>query len=225
MFSSIDISSRFNTAGQEGVIDCDLRTLRPETIHTGKSPFRLTASDGKSAVAVATRGSTPTSLPSSVSGIPIHSDFSSILFLHACAKHAANREPDRLLWDVFDSADVLGWYEARYEDGFTETISIRYGVNIAEWNWQSRELDRDYCYGADPVIVSKEGLRPITMFAFEWENPRPGKVLSELSLNGTTGFRGADEDYTDHYGPVIADNAVMLVAVSIVNSRQPARND
>ena len=223
MFTAMDISSCFNTAGQEGVIECDLRGLKPEIIQTGKVPFQMSASGGKAAIAVATKGSKPTNLPSSVGKIPINSDFSSILFLHACAKPSANREPDRLLWDVFDSADVLGWYEVRYEDGYMEIIPLRYGVNIAEWDWQSRELDRDYCYGADPVVVSKDGLRPITMFAYEWENPRPGKVVSEISLNGTIGFRGADEDYTDHYGPVIADNAIILGAVSIVKSRERSR--
>ena len=128
------------------------------------------------------------------------------------------------MWDVFDSADLLGWYEARYEDGYTETIPIRYGVDIAEWNWQSRKLDRDYCYGADPIMVNAPDTQRITMFAYEWENPRPGKVISELRLNGTSGFRGADEDYTDHYGPVIADNAIILVAISVVKNREAARN-
>ena len=223
-FSAIDISPHFNTAGQEGLVDCDLRTLKAETVYAGKAPFHLGTSNGKAAIAVATTGDQATTFPSSVSGIRIHSDFSSILFLHACAKPAANREPDRLLWDVFDSADLLGWYEVRYEDGYAETIPIRYGVDIAEWNWQSRKLDRDYCYGADPIMVSAADAKAITMFAYEWENPRPGKAVSELRLNGTTGFRGADEDYTDHYGPVIADNAIILVAISVVKSRDAARN-
>ena len=223
-FSAIDISPHFNTVGQEGPVDCDLRTLKAETVYAGKAPFRLSTSSGKAAVAVATTGNQATTFPSSVSGIRIDSDFSSLLLLHACAKPAANREPDRLLWDVFDSADLLGWYEARYEDGFTETIPIRYGVDIAEWNWQSRKLDRDYCYGADPIMVGAADAKAITMFAYEWENPRPGKAVSELRLNGTTGFRGADEDFTDHYGPVIADNAIILVAVSVVKSRDAARN-
>jgi hypothetical protein len=223
-FSPIDISSRFNTAGRQGAIECDLRTVKHDTVYVGKAPFRLSNSSGKAAIAVATIGSQATSLPSSVSGIRIDSDFSSILFLHACAKPAANREPDRLLWDVFDSADLLGWYEARYQDGYTETIPIRYGMNIAEWNWQSRKLYRDYCYGADPVTVSEAGANDLTMFAYEWDNPRPGKVVSEVKLNGTTGFRSADPDYSDRYGPVIAENAVILVAVSIVKSRESARN-
>jgi hypothetical protein len=223
-FSSIDISPHFNTVGQEGLVDCDLRGLKAETVYAGKVPFRLGTWNGKAAVAVATKGNQATTFPSSVSGIRIASDFSSLLLLHSCAKPAANREPDRLLWDVFDSADLLGWYEAQFEDGYTETIPIRYGVNIAEWNWQSRKLDRDYCYGADPILVSAADATAITMFAYEWENPRPGKAVSELRLHGTTGFRGADEDYTDHYGPVIADNAIILLAISVVKSRDSAPN-
>ena len=222
-FSPIDISSRFNLGGPAGVIDCDLNSIHQQTLYLRKVPFRIGRAMEKAAIAVATIGSKPSSLPSLVDGIRIDSDFSSLVFMHACAKPAANREPDRLLWDVFDSADVLGWYEARYEDGYTETIPIRYGVNIAEWDWQSRKATRDYCYGADPINVNGEGAHSITMFAYEWSNPRPGKVVAELRLHGTRGFRGADSDYTDHYGPVIDDNAIMLLAVSVVNSREPAR--
>ena len=224
-FSPIDLSARFNMAGHEGGIDCDLNSIPKRTVYSGKVPFRLAQSGGKNGIAVATGSNKSSSLPSIVDRIRIDSDFSSLVFLHACAKPAANREPDRLLWDVVDSADLLGWYEARYEDGFTETIPVRYGVNIAEWDWQSRKADREYCYGADPTIVNREGAKSITMFAFEWQNPRPGKEVVELSLNATHGFRGADADYTDHYGPVIADNAILLLAISLVKSRESARKD
>jgi hypothetical protein len=50
-------------------------------------------------------------------------------------------------------------------------------------------------------------------------NPRLGKVISEVRLKGTAGFRGADPDYTNHYGPTIADNAVILAAISVANAR------
>jgi Glycosyl hydrolase family 20, domain 2/Glycosyl hydrolase family 20, catalytic domain len=222
--SPVEISPLFNTAGQEGVIECDLRAIKREKIHMGRVPFQLANSGEKTAIAVAVTSAKPTSLPSSVAGIRIGADFSSLLFLHASAVPAANREPDRLLWDVFDSADVLGWYEVVYEDGYAQTIPIRYGVDIGELTWQSRGADRDYCYGADPLIVSKEGAKRITMFACEWENARPGKAVSEIRLNGTTGFRGADADYTDHYGPIIVDNAIVLAAISMVRSRDSARN-
>lgn len=221
-FTPVDISARFNVGRRTGVLECDLNSIQQQTIYLGKVPFGIGRVAEKAAIAVATLGSKAAILPSSVDGIRIGLDFSSLILLHACARPAANREPDRLLWDVPDSADLLGWYELRYEDGYRETIPIRYGVNIAEWDWQSRKSDRDYCYGADPVVIHSEK-NPITMFAFEWQNSRPGKVVSELTLNGTHGFRGADSDYTDHYGPVIDDNAIMLLAVSVVNSREPAK--
>jgi hypothetical protein len=220
--SAIDISGRFNTAGREAVIGCDLRKMKRGRFYLGRIPFDLASSGGKSAVAVATTGAGPVALPSAVNGIRIGFDVSSVLFLHASARPAANREPDRLLWDVFDSADLLGWYEVIFEDLYTQTIPIRYGVNIAEWDWQSRNSERDYCYGADPVVVSTEA-KPITMFAFEWENSRPGKALSEIRLKGTAGFHGADLDYTNHYGPLISDNAIILAAISVVGSRDKAK--
>jgi hypothetical protein len=222
--SPVDVSRFFNTAGREAVIECDLRTVKRGQVSFGRVPFKLDISGGNTAIAVATTGTKPIGLPSSINGIPVGTDVSSVLFLHASAKPAANREPDRLLWDVFDSADLLGWYEVVYEDLYTEDIPIRYGVNIAEWDWHSRDSDKSYCYGADPVIVSEGGLKPIAMFAFEWESSRPGKVISEVRLKGTTGFRGADPDYTNHYGPVIGDNAIVLAAISIVKSRNPGNS-
>jgi hypothetical protein len=60
------------------------------------------------------------------------------------------------------------------------------------------------------------------MFAFEWENTRPGKPIAEVRLKGTSGFRGAEADYTNHYGPMIATNAVILAAISVVDPRAAA---
>jgi hypothetical protein len=130
-----------------------------------------------------------------------------------------NRDSVRLIWDQHDTADLLGWYEVVYEDDFVTTIPIRYGVNILEWNWDKRISYDDYCYNADPVAVSGKGVQQITFFAYEWLNPRLGKVIREIRLKGTTGFRGGTNDFNNDVGPVIASNAVMLTAVSIVEKR------
>ena len=118
-----------------------------------------------------------------------------------------------------DTADLLGWYEVVYEDGYVATIPIRYGVNIQKWNWQQRTSARDYCYGADALTVGQSQTGPVTWFAFEWSNPRLGKVIKEFRLKGTTGFRGASGSFIDDYGPVIQKNGVLLKAISIVKRR------
>jgi hypothetical protein len=217
----LNISRSFNTRGSDPELNLDLRDMRHGTVSLGRTQFDLANRDGNTAVIIGTRGTTNTSLPSAVQGISIGVDATSLIFLHASAKPAFNREPYRLIWDFPDSADLLGWYEIVYEDGFVETIPIRYGVNIAEWSWAKRTSERGYCYGADPVPVGASEPDQITFFAFEWPNPRLGKVIRELRINGTSGFRGADPGFTNDYGPAIPSNAVILKAVSAVQKRSP----
>jgi len=168
---------------------------------------------------VGTEGAKSTGLPPSVSGIPIGEAPTSLIFLHASAGPALNRMSYRLIWDQQDTADLLAWYEVMYEDGFVITIPIRYGVNILEWNWDERTSANDYCYGADPVSIGEGTQNAITFFTYEWINPRLGKVIREIALKGTRGFQGGSDDYDNSMGPVIASNAVLLVAVSIVRKR------
>jgi hypothetical protein len=92
-------------------------------------------------------------------------------------------------------------------------------VNILEWNWEQRVSQDDYCYNADPIVVGSNGNDPITFFAYEWINPRLGKVIREIRLKGTTGFRGGTNDFNNDVGPVIASNGVILAALSMVKKR------
>lgn len=46
-----------------------------------------------------------------------------------------------------------------------------------------------------------------------------GKVIREVRLKGTQGFRGADPGFTNDYGPVIPNNGVILGAISVVKKR------
>jgi hypothetical protein len=59
----------------------------------------------------------------------------------------------------------------------------------------------------------------VTFFAYEWINPRLGNVIQELRLKGSMGFRGGSDDFDNSMGPVIASNAVILAALSIVKKR------
>jgi hypothetical protein len=116
--------------------------------------------------------------------VAVGDDVSSVLLLHACAKPAANAKAHRAPYNPADTAELLGWYEVVYDDGLLETLPIRYGVNVLEWDWRQRRKPGSYCYGADPVDVGRPGEEPITFFALEWVNPRFGKVVKEVRLRG-----------------------------------------
>jgi hypothetical protein len=142
----------------------------------------------------------------------IGEDASSLIFLHASAKPASNQPGHRYLYNFPDTADLLGWYDVVYEDGFVATVPIRYGENILEWNWPRSAKPSTYCYRADPVDCNAEKNGMATLFAFEWVNPRFGKVIKEIRLKRPSGFK-------DTRGRVIPENAVILAALSITKKR------
>ncbi len=218
----IDISGSFNTPLQQSDFSFDLSGMQTGRVTMGNRVFDLAppiATSGKGIVVAGTEGKTPNPLPREVRGIRIGIDATSLIFLHACALPATNKEAYRLIWDMHDSADLLGWYEVVYEDGLPELVPIRYGVNILEWNWRRHSRRGTYCYGADEVACGQSSESPISFFALEWTSPRLGQVIREVSLKGSKGFRGAVPGFENAFGKVISNNAVMLKAISFVKKR------
>jgi len=166
----------------------------------------------KIAVAVGSQGEGGSALPIESPPIPIGGDPSSLIFHHACAKPATNHAGHFTVYNLDDSADLLGWYEVVYEDGFVEAIPIRYGVNILESSWGREREVGTLCYDADPINYADDRESPVTFFACEWTNPRFGKAIRELRLKGTTGFESAR-------GGLVEENAIMLAGMSIVKAR------
>ncbi len=218
-FAPIDISRNFNMEETVQPLGVSLQGMVAGSVEADRVPFNLQRANGMCAIAVATEGENAIGLPAAVTGIPVGESPTSLVFLHASARRANNRESYRLIWDQPDTADLLGWYEVVYEDGFVTTIPIRYGANILEWDWDRRVTANDYCYGADAVAVSGRAANRITFFAYEWINPRRGKVIREIRLKGTSRFRGGSGDFNNDWGPVIASNAVILAALSVVKKR------
>ncbi|MDW5266940.1 MULTISPECIES: beta-N-acetylhexosaminidase [Acidobacteriaceae] len=215
----IDISEKFNTSETLASLGTDLAGLKTGLVYLQKIPFDLKSVNGKCAIAVGVEGRGNSGLADAVTGIRVGEAATSLIFLHAAAKPASNKESFRLIWDQEDTADLLGWYEIVYEDGFITSIPIRYGVNILEWDWGRRPTAHNYCYGADALSVGSHPDSNISFFAFEWINPRLGKVIEEVRLKGTKDFRGGSNDFNNSYGPVIESNAVILKAVSVVRKR------
>ncbi len=232
----VDISQYANmTAGTEA-FNMDLRGLMTDEIKKGPLYFRMVnpaGTYGNMLVAVGSAGTGPVRLPDQVNGIAIGEDVSSLIFLHACALPAANQKAYFNIPNFFDSADLLGWYEIIYEDGFKEIIPVQYGVNILEWNpGGEKSIDRlqgntgspqsAYCYMADPVPCSEEGrYPPVTFFAFEWTNTRFGKVIKEINLCGTTNYQTLQQDYVKVVTEPMKSNAIMLAGITRVQKRKP----
>jgi hypothetical protein len=215
----VDISARFNIGETVPTLGVALQGMATRSVQYKNIPFDLRRTNNMRVIIVGTEGKEHIGLPRAVSGISVGEAPTSLVFLHASARPAFNRESFRLIWDQQDTADLLGWYEVVYEDGYVLTIPIRYGVNIQGWNWDERISAGDYCYNADPLEVSGRAGKRVTFFAYEWTNPRLGKVVQEIRLKGTNGFQGASDDFNNDWGPVIASNAVMLAALSIVKKR------
>jgi len=218
----VDISCSLNTPAYLPGLEVDLREMAKGRIGSGTTVFDLprpNSAGEKACVMVGTHGTEPNPLPRDVPGIKIGQDATSLIFLHACARAATNKQAFRLIWDENDSADLLAWYEVVYEDGLPEIIPIRYGVNIMEWNWSKGQPSQAYCHAADEVVCGQAPDGPITFFAYEWASPRLGKVIEEVRLHGSNRFRGAVKGYENAFGDIIPSNAVILKAISMVPRR------
>ncbi len=187
-----------------------LAQLQPGRIDGGNLHFQV-----QGPVVVGLQGEAKSALPLQSEAIPIGADVSSIVFLHASSKGAANDMSYRYIHNFPDTADLLGWYEVVYQDGFVETVPVRFGWNILPLTWgkqsdvvakgNARELS--YAYAADAIACGDS-----TLFAYEWVNPRFGKAVKEVRLHGTSG-------YLDTRGRPAPDNAIVLAGISVVKKR------
>jgi len=211
----VDIHQVFNASSGEDILNANLTDLKPGAVRSKHLEFVLgneTTPDAKVAAVVGAQGQKGNSLATAVDGIRIDKDVSSLIFLHACARKAKNEMSYWYIYNFDDTADMLGWYEVVYDDGFIETVPVRYGVNILEWNAWNDHKEKAYCYEAEAVPCSNNPSHALHFFAYEWVNPRPGRVIKEVRLRGSDDFRGLDNK-------VIQDNAVALIALSYVDKR------
>jgi Glycosyl hydrolase family 20, domain 2/Glycosyl hydrolase family 20, catalytic domain len=210
---AINISAHLNApAGNSNLPGVDLASLRSGVVREGARVFDLVnpaEHRRRNAILVGT-GEQRTE--SGAAAIPLGEDVSSILFLHACSLPAQNSIAFRETWDNADTADLLGSYQFVYEDGLVETAPIRYGVNVLEAGWGKSHEPRNLAWQAELVDCGKNPSERMTFFAFEWINPRYGKTVKEIRLEGISGFK----DYRDK---TIAENSIILLAVSVVRKR------
>ena len=230
--SPIDLTPYYNTADNTSILNID---LREGWVEVGSKRLKLKKSritNTKPVVAVTSIGvEAAMGVENDVLGIEINEDVSSLIFLHAVAQPAGNQKAYFNLPNYFDTADLLGWYEVVYEDGFKEIIPIQYGVNILEWNTgdlnkvdpregEDSPVQRAYAYNADPINISSSNT-PAMFYAFEWVNPRFGKVVKQVSLIGSKNYQSIQQDYGKPVAEPMKSNAIFLTAITKVKKRIP----
>ena len=213
----LDISAQLNApAGKNKVAGVNFASLQVGRVLAGAKPFNLAnpaEHGGKNAIVIACGGQ---QAARGTTAIPLGDDVSSVLFLHAASQPAQNFPAYRETWDNADTADLLGFYHFVYEDGLVETAPIRYAVNILEAGWGKSHQPRNIAWQADLVDCGKPPAEPITFFAYEWVNPRFGKQIKEIRLEGISGFK-------DFRGKTLPDNSIILLAASVVKKRPPSK--
>jgi len=207
---TLDLAGNFNSLLNSGIDSFDVENLVYGQIKDGKRVFNISKSPKKAVVALTDKDSKGSN---AVRGIKIGKDVSSVIFLQSCAKEAKNQKAYKAIYDFDDTAELLGWYEVIYEDGFIETIPIRYGVNILDWQTTRRILNgakgkskyaqNKYAYQANLISCSKDSTKPIDFFAFEWKNRRFGKKIKEINLKTVNFHKGKE-------------NAIILIAVTLI---------
>lgn len=185
--SPVDISPLFNSSLTKGTDSLGKKLLQG-TLSSGNRTFELKPANdqgSRAMVASSQKGETKPVLK----GIPINKDVSSLLFLHAAVKEAGNRKGYSSPYNFDDTAELLGWYAIVFEDGFIETIPIRYAVNILDWNLKKRiqqdkmtENTSTHAYQAAAVECGADEHSPVNFFAFEWKNTRFRKKIKEVRL-------------------------------------------
>ncbi|MBR9999896.1 MAG: beta-N-acetylhexosaminidase [Cyclobacteriaceae bacterium] len=231
----VDISAYFNLRSNTEVFGINLNTLKSGDVTSGSKYFKLGQpgdKNSKKIIGVGVRGKGPNPLTTGLKGIPINEDVSSLIFLHASAKPAGNQKSYFDIYNTFDTADLLGWYEVVYEDGFVEIIPIQYGVNILEWNpGGDKSLDpaegdtgspqNAYCYNADVVDCSTDmGNNPIRFYAYEWTNKRFGKKIKEVNLIGSDQYQAVQPVYSEVVTEPLPSNGILLLGISKVTKRE-----
>ncbi len=212
---SVDLRPYFNSGAKDDRMNLDLSGLSGGSVGLHEKQFELSQNEDLSAIVVGVKGLGASPFAGEVNSIVIGRDVSSLLFLHACIKAGGMSGAHCAPYNPSQTAELLGWYEVVYEDGYKETIPIQYGVNIREYTSEKN------CYYSDAIVVGEK-----TFYAFEWKNKRFGEKIRSVNLIGTENarkhlrsscFEGKARFET------IDSNGLILIGLSVVEPRREHR--
>ena len=149
----------------------DLRSLPRGRQTLAGVPFEIT----DQCVMVENRKRMGRVLRDRVESLAVGRKVASIVFLHTQNQDSDVGQP----WVTM--INYLGTYRINYEDG-TELIQpLRYNLNLFRW-----DVDGTHSYEATVAWKGRTALNyPITLYAFEWVNPFPGKVVTSLGFSAS----------------------------------------
>jgi len=188
----------------------DLRALKSGLVEMAGTPFQIideSANGSKSFVMVQNAADASRTMPTEVSIDINDTKAASLIFLH-CLEHRPGH-------NYLKRNELAGFYHVIYEDGTYATCDIRYAVNTA--NWTGRPVRSGYNPKShnmtDGSLVwtgkTMSGLDAF-LYATEWQNPRPDKIISQILLRTP---------------PMKSNMNPMLFAVTAVDARLAPRNE
>jgi len=211
--SHIDLDDFYNSKLNKEIDSINIsREFWKQTIKNNQN-FRFSKNGVSGVVAYSVENK---SLPQKVEKIKINKDVLSLIFLHAAAKEGVNKKAYGIIYNPIETAELLGWYEIVYEDGFVATIPLRYGINILDWNvknrigkkGKSKYSQNKYAYETKVIdLPTPDKYKKVSFFAYEWINKRPGKKISYINLKTVNYKKGHS-------------NAIILLAINEVNIKK-----
>jgi len=162
----------------------DLSGLRTGRGEYEGVPYEIAA--GEKVAVVAARGHQPAgAYPHASAPIPIGGEYGSLIFWQASSANGAHpMHAGDGTNHPREAAELLGWYEIRFEDGLTRAAEIRCGENVGAWDDGFRHL---YYAREIPVGTLPDG-RPLVLWGLEWTNPRPAVPITSVVLHGAKGL-------------------------------------
>ncbi|NLC57681.1 MAG: family 20 glycosylhydrolase [Armatimonadetes bacterium] len=113
---------------------------------------------------VTVRSALAPAFPEAVTGIAVGAKTAGLLVLHTTPAPAA-------------SGEEIGRYRVRYADGSEATVPVRYGREIG-YPGEAANY-----YLSAPAYSWEHGGRTLHLWALEWRNPHPEKVIETLELH------------------------------------------
>lgn len=114
--------------------------------------------------------------PESVTNIPVNRHVRRVYFLHGGARALVVREAI--------ARPEIADFVFHFEDGTSQRRVIRWGEDVDQWIYDSRQVDQRLPQPAwqGENAASRSSNREVRLFCLKWENPQPDVLLAKISL-------------------------------------------